>query len=327
MQYNKFSTKSMLEGSLMAVILVIAMYIEIYIPVIGAIFLFAVPLPIAAVYVRNGLKYAVGSLIVASVIGMLFLGPVLVLPLIVDACLIGITLGFCIYHNIGAVKSYIYTAVAFFLVFVVTIVIASLFTDVKGIVGIVDTAVAAYNSSLESAKQFYLSMGVSKQQVDQVILQSGVITRDTLLAIFPAIMIFSSMIFSYITYKLAASIFRRLKIKMNELRSFEYIYIPNLLAALMIALTCIGLLMQTKKIAFGDYIFSSAFSLLQIALLIQGIAVALYFLKYKFNISKGAVVIVVLTALILKDIYVYIGIAELIFDFRKLDPTRVRNIR
>jgi uncharacterized protein YybS (DUF2232 family) len=158
-------------------------------------------------------------------------------------------------------------------------------------------------------------------------LQAGVITRDTLLAMFPAIMIFSSMIFSYITYKLTASIFRRLKIKMNELRGFEYIYIPNLLAALMIALTCIGLLMQTKKIAFGDYIFSSAFSLLQMALLIQGIAVALYFLKYKFNISKGAVVIVVLTALILKDIYVYIGIAELIFDFRKLDPTRVRNIR
>lgn len=327
MQYNKINTRSMLEGSLMAVILVIAMFLEIYAPVIGIIFMFALPLPITIVYVKDGLKYAIGSLVVAGVIGMILISPVLAVPLIADAGLVGITLGFCITHNKSAIKSYLYMTIAFFFVSAVTIGTASLFTDVKGIPGLIDEAVTAYNQSIDSAKQLYLSMGVNKQQIEQVFSQTNGITRDTLLTIFPAVMIFSSMIFSYLNYKLTASIFRRIKIKMNELRSFEYIYIPNLLAAAMIALTCIGLILQAKKVGIGSYIFASTYSMFQLALLIQGIAVALYFFKNRLSNSKAAVVIIILTALILKDIYVYVGIAELIFDFRKIDPTRARNIR
>lgn len=327
MQYKEFNTKSMLEAGLMAAILVIAMLIEIYVPLMDIIFLFVLPLPITLVYVRGGFKYAVSSLIVGSVIGIIIVSPVLALPLIVDAGLVGLTLGFCIIHKLKAANSYFFITIAFLLAFIITIAMVSLMTDVKGVTGIVDEAINAYNSGMEGAKQIYISMGLNKQQVEQVFSKTNVMTKDTLLAIFPAVIIFSSVLFAYFYYKFTACIFRHLRIKINELRGFEFLYIPNLAAAVMIAVICIGLILQTRKIGLGNYIFTSGFSLFQIALFIQGSATVLYFLKRKLTSSKMAVIIIILTALILNIVYVYIGIAELIFDFRKLDPTRVKNIR
>lgn len=327
MQNKKVSTKSMLEAGLMAAILVIEMLIVIYVPVIDIICIFVIPLPITLAYVRNGFKYALAALIVGSIIGIVLVSPILGLPLAVEAGGAGLTLGYCISHNKKAVTSFIYVAIAFLATSAITIAMTTMFTDIKGITGIVDTVISTYTSSVDSAKQLYLSMGVDKNQVEQVFSQTNTITKDMMMYIFPAAMIFSSILLSYFYYKLTSSVFRRLKIKINELRRFEYFYIPNMLAAAMIAATCLGLILQNKKILVGNYIFGSVFGLLQLALFIQGIAVVLYFLKNKLNNSKAAVVIIVLTVLILKDIYVYIGIAELIFDFRKLDPTRIKSIR
>ncbi|MCS4454021.1 DUF2232 domain-containing protein [Clostridium botulinum] len=60
-----------------------------------------------------------------------------------------------------------------------------------------------------------------------------------------------------------------------------------------------------------------------ILLLIDGISTFIYYMRNKFKISKGILIFIFLITLgPLYIIYFYLGLADIMLDFRKLDPFR-----
>lgn len=322
MQNKSFSTKTLLNTGLAVITLLAAMFISDYLPFIGVFLVCMLSLPVVLVYAMDGLKYAAAALILSIILSGLLIGPITGILIILFCGIVGLTFGYCIRHHVKAVKSYFYVAIAFFISFAAMLMVLSFSLDTNGIGGLVDIIVKGYNSNLESAKQFYISVGVNKQQLDQMI---PLITREAILWVLPASLILCSMGFAYFNYKFTTSVFRRLKIEINELRGFEYIYIPNLLAAAMVALTCIGIILKTRNLGMGNYIFTSTWVVFQTALLVEGLSAVSYVLINKFKTSRGIIILlIILSVLVLRDVYIFVGIAELIFDFRKLDPVRIK---
>lgn len=325
MQNKSFSKKSLLNALLVAAILVTSMLIIDYIPFISIIIVCMLSIPVTLLYVRDGLKYAVAALIAGIILSAVLIDPVTIIPLTLFCGIVGLTFGYCISHDFKAVRSYFYIAITFFISFLIMLLVLSFLLNSNGIVGLVDVIVKAYNSNLETAKQFYISIGIDKKQIEQVIC---LITREAILWILPATLILCSVISAYFNYKITSSIFRRLQVKINELKGFEFIYIPNMLAAAFVAITCIGIILKTKNLTIGNYIYTSTWIVFQTALLIEGLAATLYLLITKFKKSRGVMILlIIISSLVLRDGYILVGIAEVIFDFRKLDPMRTKRIR
>ena len=91
-------------------------------------------------------------------------------------------------------------------------------------------------------------------------------------------------------------------------------------------MVCIGIILSSKNIAGGKYLQNSSQILMQIVFIINGLAASTYFLRVKRNLSKLVVLLILGITIIspLGNIYFSIGLMEMAFDFRKLDPYRIR---
>ncbi|SQC01733.1 Predicted membrane protein [Clostridium tetanomorphum] len=69
--------------------------------------------------------------------------------------------------------------------------------------------------------------------------------------------------------------------------------------------------------------------LLQYAFFIDGLSVALYYLKDRYKMSKGVITLIIFLTMFsqLSIVYFILGLADLIIDFRKLDPNRKLGVK
>ena len=103
-------TSEMVEAGILAAIAVLFAILGAYLPVLGALFSFLWPVPIAVCGMRNGLRWSVMSLIVScAVIGSL-LGPVQSLSIMAMFGLLGLVLGECMHRGFEPGKTLFYSS-------------------------------------------------------------------------------------------------------------------------------------------------------------------------------------------------------------------------
>lgn len=328
MQNKTYNTKALVEASIMAAVLVVTMLISIYIPFISIVAYLSLPIIVALVYVRNGFKYAFASLICGALVSLFIIGPIKALQLIIISFLVGLTLGYCIKNNKKASNTLIYSSVAYFMVMILGLFVITLFIYPNGFIGFTDTVVKSFNDSVNISRTLYINMGVSREQIEKVFPSTMFVNRNEILFIVPGTLILTSVILSFLNYKIAEAVFPRLKISVDKLKGITSFYIPNLLGAFLIILVCIGLLFKSRNMIIGYYIFNSTWILLGISLTINGMAAVSYFLRNKLNFSNGFIIITIILLLLVSSyVFMIIGVVELVVDSRKLDPSRIGKIR
>ena len=146
------------------------------------------------------------------------------------------------------------------------------------------------------------------------------------LVVIPAAIVIFAFISAYLNYIVSRAILNKLNYKMEEVLPFSKVYVSNIVGAILIGIVCIGIILSSKKIAGGKYILNASQLIVQYVFVINGLAASTYFLRVKRNLSKLVVVIIIgLTTLSsLGNIYFSIGLMEMAFDFRRLDPYRIK---
>lgn len=147
-----------------------------------------------------------------------------------------------------------------------------------------------------------------------------------ILVVIPVSIFIFSFITAYMNYIVSRAILNKLNYKMREVLPFSRVYVSNIIGAILIGIVCIGIILSSKKITGGDYILNASTILTQYVIIINGLAATTYFLRVKRKLSKPIVVIFIgLTTLSsLGNIYFSIGLMEMAFDFRRLDPYRIK---
>ncbi|WP_291636136.1 DUF2232 domain-containing protein, partial [Clostridium sp.] len=131
---------------------------------------------------------------------------------------------------------------------------------------------------------------------------------------------------AYLNYTVSRAILTKLNYKMEEVVPFSRFCVNNIVGAVLIGTVCIGIILSSKNIFGGDYILNSSQILTQYIFIINGLAASAYFLRVKRNLSKPVVLLILVLIIIspLGSIYFSIGLMEMAFDFRKLDPYRFK---
>lgn len=314
---RKSTTRQLVESALLTAITAMLILIGYYVPIFYFIGTFIYPLPLALIYVRNGSKYSLMSLVVTGVIVGITIDPLTALSITILSGLLGIALGYSlkkknpIYITIGIMAG---------VTFVSTIALIKLSTLILG-QDILMQGINQFTQSLEMVKGFYTKAGIPKEQIDMMLkVFPG---PDVIKLLVPAMFVLHGLVTSFITYLMAQKIFRKFGYNLEEIKPLSNWYIPVWLMMGFLAVIVFGFVLKLLKVPMVDNYLINATIIFNFIFSINGLAAVSFFLKKK-NVTKGLrVVIVIFIAFSqLSSILYFLGIMDYVLDFRKLDPKR-----
>lgn len=324
MNNRVYNTKSIVEAGIITTLIVILALMNIYLPIFSIFGKFILPIPVTVLYLRHNAKVTIISIVVSGILVGMTYNPLSGLTSAIMFGLAGMSLGYCIKNDKKISTTLVLLSSAFFVGTTIDIFVYIKLITGSSINAFVEEMVKAINESFNMAMDFYKKVGVSEEQLKPLLDSLKMMNADFILKLTPAILIVSSIIFAYLTYILTRLILRKLGYNIKEIPKFTEIYINVKVATILAVFLLLGVLLVRQNIKGGEYVLSSSELLLQYAFLINGLSVAVYYLKNKFNIGKGFTVLIILFTLFSRFamIYFMLGLADVILDFRKLDPNR-----
>ncbi len=323
MSNNKLDTKAVAEvGLILAAIVVIGLLIVPISMIVGMIIL---PVPITILYLKYNNKVAILTVAASIILLSMFLGPIIAITSALEYGLTGITLGYCIKNDKSISKTLIYVMIAALAAIVCNMVLYFTFIEPISFIDFINNGVVIIKEQLAVMKKLYMEAGIGENQIIVFDILQKELTAKSILLIIPSTLIVYLLILASLIYTFARSILIRLRYKTIKPLSFSKFYITNLLGALIIALICIGIIINAKGITLGEDLQYSLLMIANIIFGINGMAAVTYYFRKKRNMSKKVVVLILFLSLFLRAqiIYFYIGFVEMLFDFRKLDPYRI----
>ncbi len=333
MKNKDYSTKAMVEASLIAVIISVIMIIIGYLPFVALIGTVLLPIPVAILYIRHNSRITITAIVLSIILASLVYNPIIAIQSAITCITVGIALGYCVKKNKTSSITLLFLAIGSAISNVLTVAYTLIFIEKTGFMNFITNKLEftkeSMRVSLEQAKTFYMQTGITAKQLKVLDENFAIINKIDvmlILVVIPAFIFIYSLIAAYLNYIVSRSILNKLNYKMQEILPFSRFCVSNIVGAVLIGTVCIGIILSSKKITGGDYILNASQLLTQYVFMINGLAAATYFLRVKRNLSKPLVAIVIgLTTLSsLGTIYFSIGLMEMAFDFRRLDPYRIK---
>lgn len=317
---NRLTVRGMTECAIMAGLAFILMMIG-NLPVIGVFVLLFCSVPITIATIRHG-SFAGGlASVLTTILLALLLGPLSAISCGLQYVLLGWVMGYMLHHHKSGNKTIhacVITAVCSALAMLLINLALMGFTP-EGIASYLDSYRADMLEMYESTGMTGMlqQQGLTQNQVTEMLMQ----TMDMALRLMPAMMIISRSIMAVITYVLTIQILKRLKIRIPRIQNFQKWVLPGSFVWVLIAVWALWLA--------GDYINVSWINILALNFLI--VCGALLFLdglalgSYWFQFSQMSTAMKVLGVVFVLFFFtgfliacVLLGLADLLFDFRKL---------
>jgi uncharacterized protein YybS (DUF2232 family) len=330
MEDRKYNTKSIVEAGLISAIIVVLMLITGYVPIMSFMGTLVLPVPVALLFIRHDIKVTLAAIAVSSIITAMLFNPIQALLSAIAFGLTGISLGYSIKKD----KSSNYTLfmlavvslIATIITYAITIKVIQKTTYAAFFTKFVSDLNSALTESIAMAKSFYAKAGMASDQLAQLDTMFEMFNAQFLINAFAAIMIFQALFSAYLNYVSAKAILRRLGYHMKKMTPFSQMYMNSLVGAFIVMPLPLGVYLKAKGYPVGDPILVSGQIIMQYTFLVIGLSVAVYFLKNRFKLTNGVITLIVLfTAfnVVFARIFVYLGLADMIFDFRKINPNRI----
>lgn len=319
---RKYNTNEIVEAGLITGIMVVLMLITGYVPVINIVSTLLLPLPITVLALRRGYNVAILSVVISTVIVSMVYDPITAVQGAVSFGLLGISLAYCINND----KSFGETVIILtFATFFASIINATIYAQlilkdgIRGIYNEADRTIKMFKDSFETMKTTVYKNNINENSMKQFDEALKLFTPDYLLKIFFGGLFGYSLVTSYINYLVAEKVLKKLKYNIKEPILFRNISFSSKVGIVIVTIMLSGSILIKGNIPLGEYLYNSAYYALMFILQIQGISVVSWLLLSKLNLPKaGAIAIIVFGFTIIIPFSIYIGLADLILDFRKL---------
>lgn len=327
---QKISTRGLTEAAIMAALISILVILSSYFSFLYGVAMIILPIIVSIVHYRHDLKYSLGCVIVSIVITSIMFNPITAITMGFSYGIIGITLGYCVKKQYSPYKMLILTILASAVATIIDFSLTGMLISGQNIfVFIKSQAIelsTMFNESINQVTKMYEAMGVTSEQIEMMTTMKGVITPEFILMLFPAIIILTAFLQGYVCIILLSMVLRKLRYGKLEIIKFSEFYITNIIGAILIGTMCVALILYGQGITWGITVYKSLYMITIVILSINGVAAIIYFLTYKLMLKKGVRVLVIMGMFImgLSMVFAIIGFVEMLLDFRKLDPHRLR---
>lgn len=325
MHKQNFSTKAMVEAGLTSTIMVAVFLLTVNLPMFSGLSLFILPIPVAVLCVRHNYSAAAGAVFVSAVlIGMLY-SPVSAITSSAIFGGTGLTLGYCIktgkevWATIAMLAAAAAAAILIDMAVVITVVYNTGFTE------FVNQNIQVIKESMQQYYEYYKQSGASESQLQQLQQSMEIFTVDYIMQLLPVLLAACAFGFAFIFYSATRSIMKKLRYEIKPIPPVSEIYINNRVGTFILIFAVLGALMSKNGIAGGQNIAGASMLLAQLVFTVDGVTLAAYYLRRRFNMTKMITFLVILLTVSSPAFalaYVVMGLTDMILDFRKLDPFR-----
>ncbi len=327
---QKINTKNLIEAALMTGIITIISISASYILLFYIIGLILLPILVALIYYRNGIKYSIGAVLISTILVATFLNPILAIISGMSYGIIGVVLGYCLKNQKKTYNILIALIIACIISMLVEVWLTSRLVSNIGVIQFINDKLNTYMHEFKvyitQTKEIYSNMGMNATQLQMFEQIESIFTVELLAMLIPTVLFIASFIQAYSTILFTHLIFRKLKCKEIKYLRFSEFYVSNLVGAALIAIISICAIVGSRGITGSLFLYNAILMLTIMILAVNGAAVTDYYFRKKLGMPKAMRILLVILLFIIgsSKILGIVGFVEMMLDFRKLDPYRIR---
>lgn len=318
----KHKTSAMVEAGILAAVAIVMALVSMYIPVVGAFVNFVWPLPIIICGMRNGFKWSLMSLMVAGIIIGIIISPLQAFFLLAIFGLLGLVIGECMRRHMAPVKLMLYGSVGAVAALVINIALSFWVLGINP----VEMMFSSFSQSLGELESYYRQSGMSEAEIKQIIDGYGEMLK-MMRIIMPGAFLISAPVLAFINYIAAKKILTKLGESFEDFPPFTSLQVPGwILWPYALSLFAVTYFYQNDRGSLMYNVSVNVQTVCSFVLVLQGIALLYWFVKSRNKpmwwANVGTILLFVVP--IFSQIMVYVGAFDIVFDFRKIRPRRLR---
>lgn len=319
---NRINTKALVEGAIFAAITVLIGLISFYIPFLFVISYFWA-IPTIVISYRHGFRTSFVSGLSSALILAMFMGPATGLNTFLMTLLPGMFLGFFMkkfkkQQNL-IMASMIITVICTVVAFAIGALIAGM-NPLTMYNNTLTTFVDQYSAAIDAAKKTYAMVGMTPDQL------ASIPNPKDFLGLMKKVIVVLLMVggvgVTIFNLWVTKKILHRMKIEIPGLEPISHWHLS--LRGLLVVTILIGFVLVNMYFFKENTLLMDICMNISIALIywfwFLGVATGVYFVD-RLSLPKAIkVLIILITALPMMQIYALVGYVEAAFDFRKLRP-------
>ncbi len=318
-------TKALREGAMMVALTAVLILLTRYVPFFSTVGIFICGIPLAALAARNDLKVLLPALAVTFAVGTMIDGNIISsATTLLMSCIPGVVAGYMLGRKRQFFMTLCYTSMAVCIGWLFQLVVMEIIIG-NGIDEMFTQVIAQLKSTMSDVmksvgEELGEGLKVSPQQFLDTMLSQ---TEATMRLYFPAFVVVSSMITSYIIIRVSGFVIKRTHLADIETVPFFMLKAPNSLSIVAVIFYAIYIFTSDKSVLRP--LFANAVMILYTILGVCGLSFVDYKLKSKIKspgLRFGIYVLVFLfgSALlsIIFDILIIIGMLDAGRDFRRI---------
>lgn len=318
---DRMQTKALVEGAIFAgitALLGILYYYTQYLGFIAVIW----PVPVIIVGYRNGIKASILSALSAGLIVSLVTQPLVGVGLLIGFGVPGVLMGYMIKKRMNP----------YVVVFICGIVLSlsmvgefMLSLKVAGIDGLefLSSMDSTLRQQMETSLNTYKQFGASEDKLQEFSDYFSQ-TIDIMRYVIPSALLITGLFFSFIDYKLTRLILKRIGYILPDINEFSKWRLVEPYSFILLGTAILAGAASYFEVPGFNTVAINVSAILTLIFTIIGISIIVYLARIygdRYGISKALrSIITVFIIFLFMQFTVYIGILDMVFDFRKLKP-------
>ncbi|WP_422117982.1 YybS family protein [Bacillus thuringiensis] len=275
-------TKFITEGAALLAIYAILLLISMYVPILGTVVTFALPLPFILLTIRHKLSNVLVIFVAALFVTIIVSQPMNLVKTTMFG-LIGIVLGYMYKTRKKPVEILIAGTLAYLIGFVLIYVASIKFFNID----IMKQMQSVFSESMVQSEKIVSAIGmpISKEQ-KELLTQMN----DILQSLFPSILVLVAVCFSWITVIISGSVLKKLKHDIIPWPKFKDLQLPKGIVWYYVIFILLATFIKVDPTSYLHMVFSNLYVIFALLLVLQGLTF-ISFLAYRKGFTKGVPII------------------------------------
>ncbi|HHB2044259.1 TPA: YybS family protein [Bacillus cereus] len=297
------NTKFITEGAALLAIYAMLLLISMYVPILGAVVTFALPLPFILLTIRYKLSSAFVIFTAALFITVIVSQPMNLVKTTMFG-LIGIVLGYMYKKQKKPVEILMAGTLAY-LIGIMLIYVASIkFFNID----LMKQMQNMFNESMTQSEKIVTAAGmpISKEQKELFVQMN-----DILQTVFPSILVMVSVCLSWITVIISGSALRKLKHDVIPWPKFKDIQLPKSIVWYYVIFILLSTFIKVEPTSYLHMVFSNLYVIFALLLVLQGLTF-IAFLAHSKGFTKGVPIISFIACMFIPMLFPLVTILDII---------------
>ncbi|MEH7237935.1 YybS family protein [Bacillus sp. JJ1562] len=300
------NAKTLTEGAMLLAVYSVLLLLTLYIPLLGIVFSFLLPIPFILFTVKYRVKQSLLFILIAFLLSGL-LGSVFGIIHTIVFGISGILLGELINRGRSGIELFLGSCLSYLFSIVLLYVTAISILQI-------DVIDLIRESSRESFAMAESIMRATGGEVNTEVIAQLEESIEMIQYMIPSMFVLIAMFLAFVTVVAMKPVLIRLKVKMNPFPPFRDINFPKSILWYYLLILLLSFV-EMEKGTFGYTAFLNLFFVLQLFMVIQGLSFIYYFCHQKGITKAVPIVLTVLSPFLLYIIRI-LGIIDLGFQLR-----------